>query len=90
MSYNTDENILFISKQAYSREAILWSHQAHPNLLPFYGIYHLDDEHGRICLVSPWMDNGDINAYLTEKPHVNRLLLVQHLSLVLFSDLLIK
>ncbi|KAJ6470341.1 kinase-like protein, partial [Mycena sanguinolenta] len=36
----------------------------HPNLLPFFGLYYF---HGRICLVSPWMENGHIRAFLKKE-----------------------
>jgi len=65
-----------MTPQAFSREAILWGHISHPNLLPFYGIYHLDDDHGRICLVSPWMEHGNVHEYLEKHPDASRHLLV--------------
>ncbi|KAF8982244.1 kinase-like domain-containing protein [Cyathus striatus] len=58
--------------KAFFKEAILWRHIAHHNLLPFYGIYQLGDSGGRICLVSPWMDNGNITQYLQRNPQVDR------------------
>lgn len=64
--------------QDYSREAILWGHLSHPNILPFYGVYYLDDEYRRICLVSPWMENGNINEYLRTFPFAPRYLLVSN------------
>ncbi|KAF8960149.1 kinase-like domain-containing protein, partial [Flammula alnicola] len=66
--------------KAFSREAILWGHVSHPNLLPFYGIYHLGDEYGRMCLVSPWMDYGNINEYLLQSPSASRLLLISDIA----------
>ncbi|KAJ3554084.1 hypothetical protein NP233_g12496 [Leucocoprinus birnbaumii] len=56
----------FIS--TYAKEAVVWSQLKHPNLLPFYGIFRLDESHGhgRIALVSPWMENGNISEYLSE------------------------
>ncbi|KAF8996199.1 kinase-like domain-containing protein, partial [Cyathus striatus] len=65
---------------AYRKEAILWSQLSHPNLLPFYGVHHLGDELGRICLVSPWMDNGNINVYLKRYPDANRLYLLKEVA----------
>ncbi|KAF8991733.1 kinase-like domain-containing protein [Cyathus striatus] len=65
---------------AYKKEAILWSQLSHPNLLPFYGVHHLGDELGRICLVSPWMDNGNIKVYLEHFPDVNRLYLLREIA----------
>ena len=38
------------------------------NVLPFYGIYKLQHdtpERERICLVSPWMENGTLREYLS-------------------------
>ncbi len=58
------------------REAIVWSHLSHPNLLPFYGIYQVDDHLGRVCLVSPWMENGNVTEYLKTHPDMPRLPLV--------------
>ncbi|TFK41752.1 hypothetical protein BDQ12DRAFT_578358, partial [Crucibulum laeve] len=53
---------------AFSREAIIWSHLFHPNVLPFYGIYRLEDMYGRLCLVSPWMENGNVIEYVSKRP----------------------
>ncbi|EAU82166.2 TKL/TKL-ccin protein kinase [Coprinopsis cinerea okayama7 len=43
----------------FSREAVIWSQLKHDNVLPFYGVYELDESR-RLCLVSPWMDNGSL------------------------------
>ncbi|KAF8999173.1 kinase-like domain-containing protein [Cyathus striatus] len=59
-------------RKAFFKEAILWRHLVHRNLLPFYGICQLGDSGGRTCLVSPWMDNGNIIEYLRKSPDVNR------------------
>ncbi|KAJ7796785.1 kinase-like domain-containing protein [Mycena leptocephala] len=45
----------------FSREAVIWRQLAHPNILPFFGLYYLDN---RLCLVSPWMENGNIMKFL--------------------------
>ena len=58
-------------QQSFLQEAILWSQLDHPNILPFYGIYHLDSERN-ICLVSPWLENGNLMNYLHENPTVSR------------------
>ncbi|KAF5315565.1 hypothetical protein D9611_004734 [Ephemerocybe angulata] len=57
---------------AFCTEAILWSHLAHDNVLPFYGIHRLEGEAGRICLISPWMENGSIGEYLLRVPTADR------------------
>ncbi|KAF6749514.1 kinase-like domain-containing protein [Ephemerocybe angulata] len=61
--------------KAFTREAILWSHLSHENVLPFYGIHRLDDIAGRMCLISPWMENGNIGEYLLRNPKAKRLVL---------------
>ncbi|KAK1217181.1 hypothetical protein PQX77_020189 [Marasmius sp. AFHP31] len=55
-----------LSKE-YLREAILWRQMKHPNLLPCLGIYELEDSH-QLCLISPWMENGNLVQYLKNTP----------------------
>ncbi|KAF9260152.1 WD40 repeat-like protein [Marasmius fiardii PR-910] len=45
----------------YMQEANIWRQLNHQNLLPFMGIYYLD---GQLCLVSPWMERGNLVQYL--------------------------
>ncbi|KAJ8081999.1 hypothetical protein PM082_007845 [Marasmius tenuissimus] len=47
----------------YMREAILWRQMKHPNLLPFLGMYQFES-HQQLCLISPWMGNGNLVQYL--------------------------
>ncbi|KAF6749537.1 kinase-like domain-containing protein [Ephemerocybe angulata] len=63
--------------RGFSREAILWSHLKHENVLAFYGIHRLDDEAGRMCLISPWMENGNVGDYLSRSPTADRRLLAR-------------
>ncbi|KAF5361832.1 hypothetical protein D9756_002261 [Leucocoprinus leucothites] len=56
----------------YIREAILWGQLQHPNILPFYGVYYYNQERQRACLVSPWMPNGNIVAYIEKNPYLPR------------------
>ncbi|KAJ7367154.1 hypothetical protein DFH08DRAFT_836665 [Mycena albidolilacea] len=49
----------------FGREALLWRQLSHPNILPFFGLYYLDS---RLCLVSPWMENGDLVQFLKKAP----------------------
>ncbi|KAJ3558631.1 hypothetical protein NP233_g11470 [Leucocoprinus birnbaumii] len=61
----------------FTREAILWSYLDHPNLLPFYGIYHMPEHRfGSVGLVSPWMSNGNMKDYLVANSGAPRLPLV--------------
>ncbi|KAJ7047351.1 kinase-like domain-containing protein [Mycena alexandri] len=63
----------------FSREALIWRQLCHPNLLPFFGLYYLD---GRLCLVSPWMENGNIVDFLrNEPPDTDRLSLIVDVAL---------
>ncbi|KAG7095844.1 hypothetical protein E1B28_006539 [Marasmius oreades] len=48
----------------YMQEAILWRQLNHPNLLPFMGIYYSDTERKQLCLVSPWMERGNLVQFL--------------------------
>ncbi|KAJ7586416.1 kinase-like domain-containing protein, partial [Mycena floridula] len=58
----------------FSREIIIWCQLSHPNVLPFYGIYYPDHrETSRVCIVSPWMDHGNLLQFLkTTSERVNR------------------
>ncbi|KAF5354692.1 hypothetical protein D9756_005497 [Leucocoprinus leucothites] len=52
------------------RELILWAHSSHPNILPFYGVLleGSNDMNQRICLVSPFMKNGNLHDYAPYLP----------------------
>ncbi|KAG7090203.1 hypothetical protein E1B28_011806 [Marasmius oreades] len=52
----------------YMREAIVWQQLRHPNLLPFLGMYYLGEAREQLCLVSPWMDRGNLIRFLKETP----------------------
>ncbi|KAL0056869.1 Rho guanine nucleotide exchange factor [Marasmius tenuissimus] len=57
----------------YMQEALVWQQLDHPNLLPFFGMYRLS-EGGRVCLVSPWMEQGNLPAFLrSTKEEVNHI-----------------
>ncbi|KAJ7483070.1 kinase-like domain-containing protein, partial [Mycena galericulata] len=47
-------------------EALIWRQLSHPNLLPFFGLYYFQT---RLCLVSPWMENGHIRAFLKRESY---------------------
>ncbi|KAF7357977.1 hypothetical protein MVEN_00844500 [Mycena venus] len=66
----------------FYREALIWRQLSHPNLLPFFGAYYLEGTKSQLCLVSPWMENGDVSRYLKGNPEgVNRLNLVLDIAL---------
>ncbi|KAG6907970.1 hypothetical protein DXG01_006695 [Tephrocybe rancida] len=67
-------------KVTFSREAVVWGQLSHPNILPFYGIHRLNDPLNRMCLVSPWMFNGNIHDYLKKKPDADRTPLISDIA----------
>ncbi|KAF9257434.1 kinase-like protein [Marasmius fiardii PR-910] len=64
--------------QEYMQEAIVWQQLKHPNLLPFMGMFYLDKGQEQLCLVSPWMERGNLVKYLKVMPREQ----VDHYSLV--------
>ncbi|KZT19003.1 kinase-like protein, partial [Neolentinus lepideus HHB14362 ss-1] len=50
----------------FVREAAIWKELDHPNILPFFGVDAATFE-PHLCMVSPWMENGDILGYCTNK-----------------------
>ncbi|KAJ7765080.1 hypothetical protein DFH07DRAFT_811344 [Mycena maculata] len=75
----TDSEALL--KEFY-REALIWRQLSHSNLLPFFGVYYLKDTKNRLCLVSSWMENGNIARYLKNNPAgINRLTLILDVAL---------
>ncbi|KAJ7768228.1 kinase-like domain-containing protein [Mycena metata] len=59
-----DSDIKAVLKD-FTREALVWRQLCHPNLLPFFGLYYIDS---RLCLVSPWMEKGNIMQFLKQEP----------------------
>ncbi|KAG9082547.1 hypothetical protein FS749_006779 [Ceratobasidium sp. UAMH 11750] len=52
-----------------AREIYAWSKLNHPNILELIGLSKFQN---RISIVSPWMENGTLLAYISKKPEVNR------------------
>lgn len=80
--------MLLLSTQTFYREAIIWGQLFHPNVLPFYGIHSLGDFRKSLCLVSPWISNGNLLDFLSERPHIDRIPLVQNTFLLLFHSMM--
>jgi len=59
------QNSIDRTMQEFASELIIWSQLRHPNLLGPYGVYHIDRGP---CLVSPWMENGNIRNYCKMHP----------------------
>ncbi|TDL14590.1 kinase-like protein [Rickenella mellea] len=60
----------------FCHEATIWRQLVHPNILPFYGVFKGDDSFDRLCLVSPWMDAGNVSTYLATHPNADRISLL--------------
>lgn len=69
--------------QGFAHEAVIWRQLFHPNVLPFYGVYHLDDLRSRLCLISPWMEHGNVMQFLKQAPETDLATLVSNI--VIFS-----
>ncbi|KAF9443482.1 kinase-like protein, partial [Macrolepiota fuliginosa MF-IS2] len=61
--------------KSLGKEATLWGSFNHPNIIPFYGIFYLEFRQS-ICLVSPWMDHGNLVEYLKHNPSAPRMNLI--------------
>ncbi|PBK97927.1 kinase-like protein [Armillaria gallica] len=64
----------------FCQEALVWRQLRHPNVLTFLGVSKSLFA-PRYCLISPWMDNGNIMSYLQVYPDHNR-----HTSLVQVAE----
>ncbi|TDL24388.1 kinase-like protein, partial [Rickenella mellea] len=60
----------------FCHEAIIWRQLKHPNILPFHGVFKGDHNFDRLCLISPWMDAGNVMDYLRNNPNSHRLSLL--------------
>ncbi|KAK0214663.1 kinase-like domain-containing protein, partial [Armillaria nabsnona] len=56
----------------FCREALVWRNVRHASVLPFPGANKELFAPG-FCLMSPWMDNGDIRSFLRHHPRLDRL-----------------
>ncbi|KAF9053824.1 kinase-like protein, partial [Hymenopellis radicata] len=58
--------------KSFCSEALVWRNLNHPNVLPFLGVSK-DLFYPSFCLISPWMNNGNIMAFLSQNPDHDRL-----------------
>ncbi|KAG8727811.1 hypothetical protein FRC12_022204, partial [Ceratobasidium sp. 428] len=65
---NRDEQGPKISK-SIAREIYAWSKLKHPNVIELIGFSTFRD---RISIVSPWMENGTLPAYISKNPQADR------------------
>ena len=62
--------------QEFYHEIVRWKYISHPNVLPFLGVLEESPGLPRFCIISPWLENGNILEYLSKSPNVNRFELV--------------
>ncbi|TDL15151.1 kinase-like protein [Rickenella mellea] len=62
--------------QNFAHEAVVWRQLRHKNILPFYGIFKGSASFDRLCLVSPWMEAGNIINFLKHSPDSDRISLL--------------
>ncbi|KAH7317469.1 kinase-like domain-containing protein [Rhizoctonia solani] len=60
-----------------ARELHIWSKCDHPNVMNLIGFA---DVKGLLAMVSPWMEGGDVSAYIREHPNVDRMKLCQQVA----------
>ena len=60
--------------QRYYRELTVWKQLKHPNVVPTLGA---GPDIGELCVVSPWMPDGDLQQYLNKYPGANRVAIVR-------------
>ncbi|KAF8717455.1 RhoGEF domain, partial [Rhizoctonia solani] len=51
------------NEQRAAKELLTWTHLDHPNILPLLGFATFK---GQLSMVSPWMPNGNLSAYLRD------------------------
>ncbi|KAL0571395.1 Rho guanine nucleotide exchange factor [Marasmius crinis-equi] len=52
------------------RETLIWRQLNHENILPFRGAYLFNEEPKEFCLVSPWMENGNLPNFIKNNPNI--------------------
>ncbi|KXN85914.1 PAB-dependent poly(A)-specific ribonuclease subunit PAN3 [Leucoagaricus sp. SymC.cos] len=55
--------------RAQAGELVLLAHISHQNIIPLYGAYLSAEPKPKICIVSPWMENGDLVDFLKRYPN---------------------
>ncbi|KAH8102061.1 kinase-like domain-containing protein [Cristinia sonorae] len=57
---------------SFYRESLLWKNLGHDHILPFLGVAE-DVFQGSICMVIPWMRNGNLRQYISEQTEKGQL-----------------
>ncbi|KZT57532.1 kinase-like protein [Calocera cornea HHB12733] len=65
------------NQQHLMDEIKLWKTLSHPNVLPVLGVAQPPSNAAALCVVSPWMKNGDVMTYLKINPGADRFALLR-------------
>jgi len=63
-----------LSLQRYYKEVTVWKQLNHPNVVPTLGA---GPDIAELCVVSPWMPDGNLLQYLSKYPGANRMAIVR-------------
>jgi len=61
-------------KKKFIKEAVILSLLQHRNLVPFMRVIY---KPSRFCIITMWMDNGDVVKYVNTHPDTSRITLIQ-------------
>ncbi|KAL0570476.1 Rho guanine nucleotide exchange factor [Marasmius crinis-equi] len=53
------------------QETLVWRQLDHKNIVPFIGAYLFNEEPKEFCLVSPWMENGNLPHFIKNNPNIS-------------------
>ena len=57
--------------QDFCREAVVWKHMVHQNVVPLLGIT-ISQQPQQFQLISDWMSGGDLSKYIRKNPDADR------------------
>ncbi|KAJ7572221.1 kinase-like domain-containing protein [Mycena floridula] len=77
--YENPEDLGYRLFNKCRREALLWKQLDHPNILPFLGL-NTEIFPPTVCLVSPWMANGNLRQYSALHPEFDRLTAIRQIA----------
>ncbi|KAJ8078063.1 hypothetical protein PM082_000269 [Marasmius tenuissimus] len=65
-NWDYDQTLKYL--KSISREARIWTQLKHANVLPFMGIYYLNDLRRDLCLISPYLAYGHLAKFIKTQP----------------------
>ncbi|KAL0566626.1 hypothetical protein V5O48_015381 [Marasmius crinis-equi] len=65
-----DEVEKLLGTSEFIREILVWRRLQHKNILPFKGAYLFNQKPKQFCLVSPWMEEGNLPNFIKKLPSI--------------------